>query len=307
MDIVEQQKYIQLGKLHNEIKFAVNNFIQIGTKIINIRHFIESEIRKRNVNSAFPVGININNMVAHFSPFVDDTQIINNGDLVTIDFGVELDGCIIDSAFTKEIETFNHTNLIESSRLAVLEGIRNMKPHKKFEDVGEQIYNLVRSREHYVVKELSGHLIGKYKVHAGKSVPCYKKHNYQNDIDKYTHDINVGEVYAIEVFTTYNPQRLKSDIKTENISHFSVNTDMRFSDLPNKDLQMKFLKLIQQFKTIPFHKEELNKIVGHEDIVYLVNHRFLIAYPPLYIENDVSSQWEYTIIITDKDTENIIL
>lgn len=295
-----------LKKIHGDIKQLAYDYLKPNIYIYDVRLFIESEINKNNVGIAFPIGININNCVAHFSPFKNDKTKIKIGDLITIDFGIEKNGFIIDSAFTKEIKTNKHYKLINSAKLAVETAIKEIKPCKTLDDIGKYIHNTVRNNEMFVIKELNGHSIGKYKVHSGKTVPCHKKTN----VDFSNEDISIkkGEIYAIEVFTTYTPQKLKQDENIHNISHFCVNNKKNVSQIPIKELKLEYLKILGKWRTLPFHLDTIN--TPFEIIEYFLNNGFLIGYPPLYIDdykNNVSAHWEHTILITKDGEDNIIL
>lgn len=49
---------------------------------------------------AFPTGCSINHVAAHFTPNSGDTTVLKEGDVMSIDFGTQIDGRIIDSAWT---------------------------------------------------------------------------------------------------------------------------------------------------------------------------------------------------------------
>lgn len=48
----------------------------------------------------FPTGCSLNNVAAHYTPNAGDTTVLQASDIVKIDFGTQINGRIIDSAFT---------------------------------------------------------------------------------------------------------------------------------------------------------------------------------------------------------------
>lgn len=48
----------------------------------------------------FPTGCSINHVAAHYTPNCGDETVLNYGDVCKVDFGTQIDGRIIDCAFT---------------------------------------------------------------------------------------------------------------------------------------------------------------------------------------------------------------
>lgn len=87
---------------------------------------------------AFPTGCSINNCAAHYTPNNGDNTILQESDVVKIDYGVHVNGRIIDCAFTI---TFDHKfdPLIDAVREATNAGIRETGIDVRLCDVGEVI------------------------------------------------------------------------------------------------------------------------------------------------------------------------
>jgi|Transcript_35278 methionyl aminopeptidase len=66
-----------------------------------------------------------------------------------------------------------------------------------------------------VVRNLNGHLIEPYHIHAGKSVPCVAVNDNQR--------MEEGEVYAIETFGSTGKGSISEDGAS---SHFMIDYDM---------------------------------------------------------------------------------
>ncbi|MDQ3327688.1 MAG: type I methionyl aminopeptidase [Chloroflexota bacterium] len=119
----------------------------------------------------FPGCINtsVNDAVVHGVP--DDT-VLNDGDILSIDAGMVLDGYCGDSTITVAIgkSTAEHRRLIATTREAMLAGIRAALPGNRVGDIGYAIQTHAESRGYGVVKEFIGHGLGR-KMHEKPDVP----------------------------------------------------------------------------------------------------------------------------------------
>ena len=96
-------------------------------KLVDLVKFIENEILNLGGNIAFPVGVSINNCCCHWTPNPNDNRLLNKDDLIKIDYGVHIDGCIVDSAFSYSYNNkFNE--LINISKKATAIAIKNSGP-----------------------------------------------------------------------------------------------------------------------------------------------------------------------------------
>lgn len=126
---------INAANIHHIIKSQLLNILKEKPKhkASDLCLYIENEIKIKSneteVNNgiAFPVGINKNNIVAHYTPIVnDDVNIDLDNDILKIDYGVHNEGYIIDEAFSitnnPELQ-----KLIDASKEALDAQIKNAK------------------------------------------------------------------------------------------------------------------------------------------------------------------------------------
>ncbi|VDK27203.1 unnamed protein product, partial [Anisakis simplex] len=99
-----------------------------------------------------------------------------------IDYGVHVNGRIIDCAFTVNFDS-KFDPLVEAVKEATNAGIREAGIDVRLCDIGETVEEVMTSHEvelngkTYVVKpirNLNGHSLGHYRIHAGKTVPIVK-------------------------------------------------------------------------------------------------------------------------------------
>jgi methionyl aminopeptidase len=150
------------------------------------------------------------------------------------------------------------------------------------------------------MKDLSGHLIKPFEIHAGKAVP--------NIAIRYPLRMMEGEFYAIEPFITTGNG--KSILGGPN-SHFMIDkNEIDGINRINISSEKDFYNLIyQNYKTLPFCQKWLYDL-GKEDYNLLLknleNKRIIKSYPPIYdIEKSIVSQFEHTIYIRDKGIINL--
>ena len=119
----------------------------------------------------FPGCINtsVNDAVVHGVP---DETLLRDGDILSIDAGLVLDGYCGDSTITVAIgyATVEHRRLIATTREAMLAGIRVAVPGNRVGDIGHAIQTHAESRGYNVVKEFIGHGLGR-KMHEKPDVP----------------------------------------------------------------------------------------------------------------------------------------
>ena len=303
----------ECGKIHKQIKKELQTYIKPNMKIIDIVNYIENNIKlKTNYvpdkhilsGVAFPTGFSINNCAAHWTPEKNNLQILKENDIVKIDFGIQKNGYIIDSAFTFSFNN-NYQELINASIEANQVAIKNSGPDSILGEIGKDIQEIIESHEIEInnklyplksIGDLTGHSISRYDIHSGKAVPNINIPFYQLRMKE-------GEVYAIEPFASTGKGKVISD--NDNCSHYMIkNINLKDPILNNNEKEF-ITKLYKKYFKLPFCKRWLDE----ENIEYglldnLSNMGIINSYPPLYdIKNSLVSQHEHTIFIKDKGIE----
>jgi methionyl aminopeptidase len=121
----------------------------------------------------FPKAICIsqNEVVVHGIPGAYE---VADGDLVTIDVGVTLDGYIADSAYTfavGEIST-RAQELLDTAQEALAAGIAEARVDNRVGDVSHAIQSVVEGAGFSVVRSLVGHGVGRY-YHEDPHIPNF--------------------------------------------------------------------------------------------------------------------------------------
>lgn len=105
--------------------------------------------------------ISINNEFCH--GILSATRMIQEGDLVNIDVSAELDGYWSDNgnSFVVGEDIHNHQQLIDASKDILHKAIFSIKGGVKISDIGFIIETEAKKRGYKVIKNLSGHGIGR--------------------------------------------------------------------------------------------------------------------------------------------------
>jgi len=144
--------------------------IRPGTTTAAIDRFVEDFIRSHEGATpafkglyGFPASscISVNEEVVHGIP--TPTRVVKEGDLVSVDVGVKLDGWYADSARTfgvGEIDE-NARRLLEVTERALYEGIAQAVPGNRLGDIGHAIQSTAEAAGFGGVRDLVGHGVGR--------------------------------------------------------------------------------------------------------------------------------------------------
>jgi len=286
--------------MYEEIKKAANiakkvrifseKLLKPEESLLNIAEQIEQKIIDLGGLPAFPVNISINNIAAHYTPTFDDKSILKEGDVVKVDFGVQFDGYIIDTAYTVEINDNKYENLIKASKEALENVRKNIRRDMTLGKIGSIIENTIKSYGYNPIYNLSGHRIDRYILHAGENVP-----NYDNGSD-----IKLSRgLYAIEPFATNGSGYVK-DGEPSTIYIF-----INIKPIRDPSIRKFMEELFNKYKTLPFcyrwlYKEYGNKVNVKFAVEYLKKNKIIYEYPVL-LENPgyVVTQFETTFFVND--------
>ena len=150
------------------------------------------------VTAPFPAVtcISVNEEVVHGIP---SARIIQEGDLVSIDFGVRIDGWCGDSATTVMVEpvTARHRRLCEVTEHVLQIAIENIQPGRLWSRIARQMQRYAEVSGLGVVEKFTGHGIGR-ELHEEPKLPNYVNLELlRNDIE-----LQPGMVIAVEPMCT---------------------------------------------------------------------------------------------------------
>ncbi len=128
---------------------------------------------------------------------------LEEGDIISIDCGVLMNGYYGDHAYTFEVgEVKDETKeLLKITKESLYEGIREFKIGNRVGDVGYAIQSYVENHGYGVVRELVGHGLGK-KMHEDPQMPNYGKRGQGKKFKN-------GMVVAIEPMINLGTQKIQ--------------------------------------------------------------------------------------------------
>ncbi|KAF9170853.1 Methionine aminopeptidase 2 [Mortierella sp. AD010] len=292
------------AEVHRQVRHYARRNIKPGMSMIDICEMIENGTRNLveangfESGIGFPTGCSLNHCAAHYTPNTGDKTVIQYGDVCKIDFGVHVNGRIIDSAFTLTFDPV-YDNLLAAVKDATNTGIREAGIDVRLCDIGAAIQEVMESYEVEIegktyqvkpIRNLNGHSIDPYKIHGGKSVPIVKGGD-QTKMEE-------GEYFAIETFGSTGRGYVHEDMET---SHYARVYDVQHVPLRLPRAKTLLNTINKEFGTLPFCRRYLDRIGEQKYIIALrnlVEVGIVDAYPPLVdIKGSFTAQYEHTLVL----------
>jgi methionyl aminopeptidase len=167
-----------------EILLAVREKAKPGVTTAELGEVARREIEERGVESSFlgygPHGlpkypavicISVNEEIVHGIP---GPRVLQDGDIVGLDFGVSVSGWHGDSAVTVPVGRLDGkaAKLLEITREALYKGIEQMVPAKRLSDIGHAVQTHAERAGFSVVRQFVGHGIGR-RLHEPPQIPNF--------------------------------------------------------------------------------------------------------------------------------------
>ena len=287
-------KWRRAGVVAKEALDIARPMVKPGTKLLEIVEAVEKHILENATGISFPCNIAVNNIAAHYTSPLDDDTVIQEGDLITVDCGAHVDGCISDSAFTVALNP-EHEKLVKASEAATRIAVEMMRPGAKLNSIGALIEDTIKSAGFEPIKQLTGHQLKEYELHAEKQVPCVS--------GKSEVLVEENEVYAIETFASTGSGNV-SDLPDPLIFQMlPIRVPVRFKGTKQ------FLSIARRdYMEFPFAKRWMAKQLRKADLELAIRelqkNGALVAHHILAEEEgQFVSQAEHTVIVTSEGTE----
>ena len=135
------EDYQKAGQISKTVKEYAKTIIKDGVLLVEIAEKIESKILEMGGEIGFPVNLSIDDVAAHYTPSMRDDKKASG--LIKIDVGVEINGCIADSAFSMDLTSDKkYTKLIDASEQALKKAIEYVQKNKEksiISNIGKEI------------------------------------------------------------------------------------------------------------------------------------------------------------------------
>ncbi len=169
-----------------EILLELRALVAPGVTTAELDRAAEKAIDERGIRSSFkgydPHGlpaypavlcVSVNDEIVHGIP---GPRELEEGDIVGLDFGVEVEGFHGDSAITVPVGEVAPAarQLLEATRESLDLGIAAMQPGNRLSDIGHAVQSRAEREGYSVVRVFAGHGIGR-KLHEPPWIPNYGK------------------------------------------------------------------------------------------------------------------------------------
>jgi methionyl aminopeptidase len=283
--------YVKSGRILAQVREFVKGMRLERKKLLEICEEVEGKIRELGAKPAFPCNVGVNEVAAHYTSPWNDSNVIPDRSIVKIDFGVELDGYVTDSAITLTLNPA-YDSMIVAAETALHEALSAIAPERRLSDIGDVVERSIHRYGFKPIRNLTGHKIDRYTIHAGKSVP--------NVSGIEAGRFEVGEVYAIEPFVTLKEaDGAVRDGDTSYIYRF-----IKVKGAKSKDAERLAQYIRDTYKTLPFASRWVFNTwrQGESQAAFeeLSRNRCVSGYPVLVEQSgNVVAQAEHTILVTN--------
>ena len=295
MEELDMNILLEIGEFTYKLREETKKIVIESTPLSKIVQFVEDSIINAGYTPAFPCTVCINEIAAHYT-YYDEDYLLEKGDLVKVDFGINHKGNITDNAFTIEIGTNNFEELLQANKKALDSILENLKIGGTLDEIGKIPQEIASEHNFNTIHNLSGHQIGINNLHFGLQIPNYPNNSKQQ--------IKKNTLLAIEPFFTTGEPLVKSS-GNSNILHL-------LSEQPVRDtIAKKVLNHIKEhYPKLPFSKRWLLKEFDKKKVNYAIrvlkSKNIIHEYEMLVSkDNTPISQFEDTIYIGEY--ENTIL
>jgi methionyl aminopeptidase len=293
MDQEVKQNYIEAGRVIQKARKKAREVAEPGVNLKVIAEEVENLIREEGLEPAFPVNVSINEQAAHYTPSKDEERVLKADDVAKIDIGAHSEGYIADTALTVNSSGSNQ-DMVDEVEKALEKALEFIEPGKTVGEFGRYMESQV-SDDYQVVRNLTGHYLGRYTQHAGVSIPCVDNAS--------KHEFKEGDAVAIEPFITDGAGKIKNG-KPGNIYKLEQDRNVRGR------MERKLLGQIKNFNGLPFTTRWIDNYNGRKKMAMnkLVQSGIINSYEILNEENSGTvAQAEHTVLVgAGENGENIV-
>jgi methionyl aminopeptidase len=177
----EIEKMRRSGKIVRQVLDELATMVKPGISTMDLEKTAAAKIKELGAKPAFKgyydypccLCTSVNNEIVHGIP--NDKRVLKEGDIVSIDCGVVLDGYYGDSAITVPVGNGHNDTLkklLKVTEESLYKAIETAKVGNTVGDVGAAVQEYVEAAGFSVVREFVGHGIGT-KLHEDPQVPNF--------------------------------------------------------------------------------------------------------------------------------------
>ena len=169
------------GRILAAVLELLKNSVKPGMSTMELNAIAEKELKALGGKPAFlgyqgfpaVLCVSLNDEVVHGIP--SHEKVINEGDIVSLDFGVIVDSMITDAAISVIVgnpRSEEDVRLVKMTEKSLLDGINVIKAGVNVGDISEAIQKRLDSNRFGIVRDLVGHGVG-HNLHEDPNIPNY--------------------------------------------------------------------------------------------------------------------------------------
>ena len=217
--MIQIKNEYQIDKIRKSCKLLAQMFEEVGPQITegistwDVDQLCETFMKKHHATGpckgyyGYPnvTCTSVNDVVIHGIP--NKHHILKDGDVISVDVCIDLDGYISDSTHTYEIGKVTpevHRLNVETEKMLYLGIEAASKPNARIQDIATAVSKHARQFNYGVVRDYCGHGVG-LEMHEDPMIPNYVSLANQNP------RIRKGMVIAIEPMINMGTYKIKTD------------------------------------------------------------------------------------------------
>lgn len=252
-EIEGKEELIKAGNIAKQVREFAISIAKRDMPLIELAEKIEAKILELGGKPAFPVNLSINEIAAHDTPTYNDIRTAYG--LLKIDIGVHINGFVADTAISVDLENSElNKKLITTAAECLNVAVDNVNSEITLGNLGKSIELPAKKEKLLTIRNLTGHLIEQYDLHAGISVPNYDTNQIQ--------ELGVG-VYAVEPFVT-NGSGVVRDGKMSGI--YVVHKEGSVRDNFAREV---LSYILEEYQSLPFCSRWIVKKFGTRALIAL--------------------------------------
>jgi methionyl aminopeptidase len=281
------------GRIAKECREWAADSIRPGVRVAHVLESVERMIRERGAEPGFPAQSSRNSIAAHYCSAPEDPLVYQEGDCVKVDIGVHVDGYVADTATSVDLSSDGRWKpLIKASSDALAAAIATVGVGVKVGKIGAAIERTIMAAGFQPVRNLTGHGLGRWKVHTPPQIPNYGENGGGA--------LAEGMVFAIEPFACNGRGYIRERGRAEVFMMVRPPTKAKGLD---KDV----LKAIDGWRGLPIARRyflHLDAGAVEDTLSKLAKQGALMRYPPLVEEEGVMvAQTEHSLYLGPEGVE----
>ena len=308
LERIENDMYNEVraaSEVHRQVRKYARSLAKPGVQLFDLCEKLEGKTRllieERGLEAGvgFPTGCSLDHVAAHYTPNAGDKTVLDYNSVMKLDFGTHINGRIIDCACTIHFNPM-FDPLVEAVRAATEAGIAAAGIDVRLCDVGAAVQEVMEAHEVEIngktypvksIRNLNGHSIAPYRIHAGKSVPIVADSGDTTKMEE-------GEFFAIETFGSTGKGYVYEDGEC---SHYMKNFEAPHVPLRLAKSKQLLASINRNFDTLPFCRRYLDRLGETKYLMALKNLcdvGIIDPYPPLVdVKGCYTAQFEHTILL----------